>query len=161
MTKAGMCATPQGSCQHTHTFIYPHPQPNTHTYTHCIELYLNPYLLNHDFSGSVPVAFQGQWLTSEWPEEGSGRCTVRLDRWIAPLIFPPVLHVLFLSAFQDLNRFQYKDLWLTILPVCGISQHIEWPGKQINKNIGPLRADWVKSYHAIYIPNVFQPESSA
>lgn len=36
----------------------------------CIELYLNPNLLNHDFTGFAPMAFQGLGLISELPERG-------------------------------------------------------------------------------------------
>lgn len=35
-----------------------------------IELYLNPNLLNHDFTGFAPLAFQGLGLMSELPERG-------------------------------------------------------------------------------------------
>lgn len=129
------------------TFIHPHshPHPNALHWT-----LPEPQLAESWFHWLCSSGFPGLTVNVWVAWKGSGRCSVRRDGWIAPPIFPPVLHALFQSAFQSLEQILIQrsaiehpySLW--DCTAHWVTRH-DVIFMQINKNTGSLRADWIKS----------------
>lgn len=92
--------------------------------------------------------------------KGCGRCSVRLDRRIAPSIFLPILRALFRFAFQNLEHVVIQrsasghphSLWHCIAHC--MTRH-DVTSMQINNNRGSLKADWVISSACYLYPRHF------